>query len=92
MLSGQDTWRTIQQKSENQSLEFQLFPIRSKTVYENSLENIWPDPVQSTLPRLDLPWAAFELEDREEIAESLCTDETAPLETPEEMDKIHLTL
>ena len=36
--------------------------------------------MQSTLPRLDLP--AFDSEDREEIAESLCTDETA-LETPE---------
>ena len=52
------------------------------SVLENSLENISPDPGQSTLPRLDLPRAAFESEDREEIAESLCTDETA-LETPE---------
>ena len=25
------------------------------SVHENSLENISPDPVQSTLPRLDLP-------------------------------------
>ena len=54
-----------------------------ETVHENSLENISPDPVQWTLPRLDLPQAAFELEDREEIAESLCTDETTVLETPE---------
>ena len=38
--------------------------------------------MQSTLPRLDLPRAAFDSEDKEEIAESLCTDETA-LETPE---------
>ena len=38
--------------------------------------------MQSTLPRLDLPQAAFDSEDREEIAESLCTHETA-LETPE---------
>ena len=53
------------------------------SVHENSLENVSPDPVPSTLPRLDLPQAAFESEDREEIAaESLCTDETA-LETPE---------
>ena len=52
------------------------------SVHENSLENISPDPVQLTLPRLDLPQAAFESEDREEIAESLCTDETA-LEIPE---------
>ena len=54
------------------------------SAHENSLENISPDPVQSTLPRLDLPQAAFESEDREEIAESLCTDGTASLETPEE--------
>ena len=52
------------------------------SVHENSLENISPDPVQLTLPRLDLPGAAFDSEDRKEIAESLCTDETA-LETPE---------
>ena len=38
--------------------------------------------MQLTLPRLDLPQAAFDSEDREETAESLCTDETA-LETPE---------
>ena len=57
--------------------------MRSETVHKNSIENVSPDPVQSTLPRLDLPQAAFESEDREEIAESLCTDET-PLETPEE--------
>ena len=54
-------------------------------VIENSLENASPDPMQLTLPRLDLPRAPFDskLEDREEIAESLCTDGTA-LEIPEE--------
>ena len=52
------------------------------SVHENSQENISSNPVQSTLPRLDLPRTAFDSEDREEIAESLCTDETA-LETPE---------
>ena len=53
------------------------------SVHKNSLENVSPDPVQSTLPRLDLPQADFDFsEDREEIAESLCTDENA-LETPE---------
>ena len=51
-------------------------------VHENSQENAPSDPVQSTLPRLDLPQAAFDSEDRKEIEESLCTDETA-LETPE---------
>ena len=50
--------------------------------HKNSQENAPSDPVQSTLPRLDLPQAAFDSEDKEEIAESLCTDETA-LETPE---------
>ena len=52
------------------------------SVHENSQENISPDPVQLSLPRLDLPPVAFDSEDREEIPESLCTDETA-LETPE---------
>ena len=55
------------------------------SVHENSQENSSSDPVQSPLPRLDLPQAAFDFdfsEDREETAESLCTDEAA-LETPE---------
>ena len=45
-------------------------------VKENSLENISPDPVQLTLPRLDnLPRAPFDSksEDSEEITEPLCT-------------------
>ena len=56
------------------------------SVHKNSLENVSPDPVQSTLPRLDLPQTSFDSksEDREEIAESWCTDGTAPLEIPEE--------
>ena len=56
-------------------------------IKENSLENISPDPVQSTLPRLDLPRAPFDSksEDREEIVEPLCTDGTA-LEIPEEQE------
>ena len=56
------------------------------SAYENSLEIISPDPVQSTLPRLDLPQAPFDSksEDRKEIAELLGTDGTAPLEIPEE--------
>ena len=56
-------------------------------VKENSLENISPDPVQSTLPRLDaLPRAPFgsKSEDKEEITEPSCTDGTASLEIPEE--------
>ena len=52
---------------------------------ENSLENVSPDPMQSTLPRLDVPQAPFDSksEDREEITEPLCTNGTA-LEIPEE--------
>ena len=73
-------WSTETRKSESN------IPAIPNTVrdsaHENSLENVSPDPVQSTLPRLDLPRAAFDSEDKEEIAESLCTDETA-LETPE---------
>ena len=56
-------------------------------VKENSLENISPDPVQLSLPRLDtFPQAPFDSksEDKEEITEPLCTDGTAPLEIPEE--------
>ena len=59
-------------------------------VKENSLENISPDPVQLTLPRLDsLPRAPFDSksEDKDEIAEPSCTDETAPLEIPEEHEE-----
>ena len=50
--------------------------------------------MQLTLPRLDLPRAPFDSksEHREEIAGSLCTDGTAPLEMPEENEGIHPTL
>ena len=51
------------------------------SVHENSQENTASNSVQLPLPRLDLPKAEFS-EYREEIAESLCTDEPA-LETPE---------
>ena len=51
------------------------------SVHKNSLGNAPSYPVQSPLPRLDLPPTAFESEEREETAES-CTDETA-LETSE---------
>ena len=58
-------------------------------VKENSLENVSPDPVQSTLPKLDThPQAAFDSksEDKEEIAEPLCTDGST-LEIPEEQER-----
>ena len=58
-------------------------------VKENSLKNVSPDPVQSTLPRLDThPQAPFDSksEDREEIAEPLCTNGPASLEIPEECE------
>ena len=50
-------------------------PAIPNMVRDSVLENVSPDPVQLTLPRLDLPRAAFESksEDREEIAESLGT-------------------
>ena len=56
-------------------------------VKKNSLENISPNPVQLTLPRLDtLPQAPFDSksEDKEEITDPFCTDGTASLEIPEE--------
>ena len=52
------------------------------SVHKNSQEKAPSNPVQLPLPRLNLPRAAFDSEDREETVESLCTDETA-LETPE---------
>ena len=53
------------------------------SVHENSQENTSSDSVQPPLPRLDLPEAAFDFsENREETAESLCTDKPA-LETPD---------
>ena len=73
-------WSTDTRKSES---DIPAIPNTARdSVQENSLEKVSPDPVQSPLPRLDLPQAAFDSEDREEIAESLCTDETA-LERPE---------
>ena len=74
-------WMTESRKSES---NIQAIPnmIRD-SVHENSQENTLSDSVQLPLPRLDLPKAAFDFsEDREETAESLCTDEPA-LETPD---------
>ena len=51
------------------------------SMHENSQENTSSDSVHPPLPRLDLPKADFS-ENREEIAESLCTDEPA-LKTPD---------
>ena len=52
-------------------------------VHKYSQENTSSDSVQLPLPRLDLPQAAFDfLENREETAESLCSDEPA-LKTPD---------
>ena len=78
--TGHMDWLTGTRKSES-NIQAISNMVRD-SVHENSLENISLDPVQSTLPRLDLPRAAFDSEHGEEIAESLCTDGTA-LETPE---------
>ena len=73
-------WMTESRKSES---NIPAIPNTVRdSVHENSQENAPFNPVQSPLPRLDLSQAAFESEDREETAESLCTNETA-LETPE---------
>ena len=83
------TWYRNSQLTEPEKAEFHTPAIPNMVrdcVQENSLENASPDPVQSTLPRSDTYPRAYSFdsksEDREEIAESLCTDETA-LEIPE---------
>ena len=82
------------QLTETEKAEFHTAAIPNmvrECVKENSLENISPDPVQSTLPRLDTqPRAPFDSksEDREEIAEPLCTDGPAPaLEIPKKQER-----
>ena len=74
-------WMTESRKSESNILAIPNM-IRD-SVNKNSQENTSSDSVQLPLPNLDLPKAAFDFsEDREETAESLCTDEPA-LEIPE---------
>ena len=92
LTEAEQTGYMNDQSTESKKAEFHTPAIPNTVrdcVKENSLENISPDPVQSTLPRLDtLPRAPFDSksEDREEIAEPLCTDGTAPLEIPEEQE------
>ena len=51
-------WSTETRKSES---NIPAIPNTARdSAHENSLENISPDPVQLTLPRLDLPRAAFD--------------------------------
>ena len=74
-------WMTESRKSESNIPEIPNM-VRD-SVNENSQENTSSDSLQPSLPKLDLPEAAFDFsENREETAESLCTDEPA-LETPE---------
>ena len=63
-----------------------LTEIRKSESRTPAIPNTVRDSVQLTLSRLDLPQAPFDSksEDREEIAESLCINGTAPLEIPEE--------
>ena len=74
-------WMTESRKSES---NIPAIPnVVRDSVHKNSQENTSSDSVHSSLSRSDLPQAAFDFsEDREETAESLCTDEPA-LETPE---------
>ena len=62
------------------------------SVHENSLKNISPDPVQLTLPRLDLPQAAFESEDRRKLENHCVQMKLHHWRHLRKMDKIHLTL
>ena len=82
---GKWTGQMREWMTESRKLESNIPAVPNRvrdSVHENSQENALFDPVQLPLPRLDLPRAAFESEEREKTAESLCTDETA-LETPE---------
>ena len=76
-------WMTKSRKSES---NIPAIPNMIRhSVHKNSQENTSSVSVQPPLPRLDIPKAAFDFskeEDREETAESLCTDEPA-LETPD---------
>ena len=80
------------QSTESEKAKFHTpaIPIKvTDCVKENSLENISPDPVKLTLPRLDThPQAPFDSksEDKEEIVEPLCTDGSA-LEIAEEQER-----
>ena len=65
-------WLTETRKSES-NIPAILNTVRD-SAHKNFLKNISPDPVQPTLPRLDLLCAAFNSEDREEIAESCVTN------------------
>ena len=74
-------WMTESRKSES-NVPAITNMIRD-SVHENSQETTSSDSVQLPMPRLDLPEVAFDFsENREETAESLCTDESA-LKTPE---------
>ena len=56
-------WMTESRKSES---NIPAIPNMVRdSVHKNSQENDPSDPVQLTLPRLDLPQAAFDSEDRE---------------------------
>ena len=81
---GEQTAQMKEWMTESRKSESNVTAIPNKirdSVNENSQENTSPDFVQPPLPKLDLPKAAFEFsENREETAESLCTDDPA-LET-----------
>ena len=70
-----------------------LMSVESQSSFSNKLDQLRKSTVQddqSTLPRIDtLPRAPFDSksEDREEIAEPLCTDGPASLEMPGEQER-----
>ena len=79
-------WMTESRKPESN------IPVISNAVrdsaHENSQENISPDPVQSSLPRLDLPQAAFDSEDRRKF-QNYCVQMKLHWRHLRQMDKIH---
>ena len=76
-------WMTESRKSES---NIPAIPNMVRDCSENSQKNTSSNPVQSPLPRVDLPQAAFDFdfsEDREEIAGSSTLKDSSALETPE---------
>ena len=93
LTEAEQTGYRNSQSTEPEKAEFHTPAIPNMVrdcVKENFLENVSPDPVQLTFPRLDThPQAPFDSksEDKEEIAEPLCTDGTASVEIPEEQER-----
>ena len=83
---AEQTGHMNSQSTEPEKAEFHTPAIPNTVrdcVKENSLENISPDPVQSTLPTLDTHPEASSFDSKSEDREEI-TGTSAPLEIPKE--------